>query len=71
MGVNLEHDPEKWEPVFGKSMPSGLTRGIMLKRQSGSASVQPEAGYCSRGRRTVRGNAFSRTNSGSCTVRVR
>src|SRR5262245_66046818 len=35
----LEHDPEKawpgldpgWAPVFGKSLPSGLTRGIMLQ----------------------------------------
>ena len=26
----LEHDPEKWNPVFPKSMPSGLARGIML-----------------------------------------
>src|SRR5262245_44312645 len=34
----LEHDPEKawsgpdpgWTPVFGKSLPSSLTRGIML-----------------------------------------
>ncbi len=34
----LEHDPEKWNPVFPKSIPSGLARGSystkMLERQS-------------------------------------
>jgi len=37
----LEHDPEKWKPVFPKSMPSGLTRGIMryLKVRAPTDSV--------------------------------
>jgi hypothetical protein len=29
----LEHDPEKWVPVFGKACP-GRDPGIMLKQQA-------------------------------------
>jgi hypothetical protein len=31
----LEHDPERWLPVFPKGTPSGA-RGIMLQQRSGA-----------------------------------
>jgi hypothetical protein len=32
----LEHDPEKWEAGFPKSMPAGSTQGIMFEQKAGA-----------------------------------
>jgi hypothetical protein len=33
-GRKLEHDPEKWKPVFRKACPRARPGRIMLKQQS-------------------------------------
>src|SRR5450759_3918651 len=41
MRLTLAHDPEKWEPVFGKD--HALLKMLSVARSSGSRTNRPEA----------------------------